>query len=479
MKQYGSEYFGLVSSTQQILVYFTIFEAGIGAASIQALYKSLADNDYKRTNAILITTKKFYNRAALLYSIGLIILAFVYPLILKGQISQQEVILLVLVMGTSGVVEFLIQGKYRVLLTADQKLSTLNNFICISQLVGLLIRVVLIVLGYDIVLVQASFTVVTIIRAVWISVYVRKKYKYINFTSDISDPINQRKAVIIQQLAGLVVYNTPTLFLTIFTDLKTVSLYAVYNFVFSSLYSILTYTFSVGVTASFGNLGSNKDLKSLQINYNIYEFGYYLLFTVIYTVTAVMIIPFVKLYTMGVDDIQYVNYKIAFLFIIIGLLNNIRVPMITMISAMGHFEQTKYRALTEAIINVSVSLLLVFFIGIYGVLVGTIVSFLYRTLDMIIYTNKNILNQTLLVTTKRIVVNISSASVVCFVVFNFMDNVGISINSWWNWILVSIMTTIFVGMFITITNCLVEPSTCKTIINKFLILKQKRKGLKI
>ncbi|MFA2841482.1 hypothetical protein AB1I77_08700 [Bacillus paranthracis] len=476
LKQYGSEYYGLVSSTQQILVYFTILEAGIGAAAIQALYKSLATNDIERTNAILVTTKKFFNRAALFYSIGLIILAIIYPLVLGGQIPPYEVVLLVVVMGLSGVIEFLIQGKYRVLLTADQKLSTLNIFIIISQLMGLIIRIILIKFEFNIVLVQASLTIVSIIRAFCISLYVRKKYKNVDYDNSVlPEPLNQRKAVILQQLAGLAVYNTPTLLLTLFTNLKVVSLYAVYNFVFSSLYSILTYTFSVGITASFGNLGTNKDLKKLQYIYKLYEFGYYILFTIVYAVTTIMIIPFVKLYTAGVEDIQYIDYKLAFLFVAIGLLNNIRVPMVTMVNAMGHFEQTKYRALAEAIINVSASLVLVFYFGIYGVLGGTIVSFLYRTLDMIIYTNKYILNQSISVTVKRIFINISSLIVSCFILFIGMNKFGILIDSWWDWMLVSMLVTIVIGIFILAANYMMEPATFRALITRVLTIRKKQK----
>src|SRR5690606_25922874 len=49
--------------------------------------------------------------------------------------------------------------------------------------------------------------------------------------------------------------------------------------------------------------------------------------------------------------------------------------------------------LAEAIINLIVSLILVNFIGLYGVLVGTIIALIYRTNDIIIYANKRILNR--------------------------------------------------------------------------------------
>ena len=49
------------------------------------------------------------------------------------------------------------------------------------------------------------------------------------------------------------------------------------------------------------------------------------------------------------------------------------------------------RSMIEAAINVIVSIAAVQFIGIYGVLLGTIAALLYRTNDFIIYANTKIL----------------------------------------------------------------------------------------
>ena len=69
------------------------------------------------------------------------------------------------------------------------------------------------------------------------------------------------------------------------------------------------------------------------------------------------------------------------------------------------FEETKWRSVLESIINVSVSLIAVRRLGIYGVLIGTIVALLYRTNDMIVYAAK-IMNRSAKTTYKRWFFNI-------------------------------------------------------------------------
>ena len=44
LTQYGSEINGLLTSVTNIYAYIAIVEAGVAAASCQALYKSIADN---------------------------------------------------------------------------------------------------------------------------------------------------------------------------------------------------------------------------------------------------------------------------------------------------------------------------------------------------------------------------------------------------------------------------------------------------
>ncbi len=53
----------------------------------------------------------------------------------------------------------------------------------------------------------------------------------------------------------------------------------------------------------------------------------------------------------------------------------------------GHAKQTAKRSLLEMSLNIIISVVLVQFIGIYGVLVGSFASLFYRANDMIIYTN--------------------------------------------------------------------------------------------
>ena len=67
LRFYGSEVNGLISPINQFFIYFSLVEAGLSGAAIYALYKPLADQNYKEINAIVAAAKKFYNQSGLIF----------------------------------------------------------------------------------------------------------------------------------------------------------------------------------------------------------------------------------------------------------------------------------------------------------------------------------------------------------------------------------------------------------------------------
>ena len=93
---YGSETNGLISSVNQVYTYVALLEAGIGTASLQALYKTIASNDHKETNAVLAATNHFYRRTGLWYLVAVCVLSVGFPFVIKSEIPKTTISLVVL-----------------------------------------------------------------------------------------------------------------------------------------------------------------------------------------------------------------------------------------------------------------------------------------------------------------------------------------------------------------------------------------------
>ena len=121
IENYGSEINGLLTSIAQVFTYLALLEAGIGTATTQALYEPVAKNDTDGINAIMSAASRFYKRTGTLYGIGVVIFAVVYPLVVPSSLNNMTVVLLIVLSGANGVLNYFFQAKYFSLLNAEGK----------------------------------------------------------------------------------------------------------------------------------------------------------------------------------------------------------------------------------------------------------------------------------------------------------------------------------------------------------------------
>ena len=69
------------SSVNQIFTYISLIEGGIGAATLQALYAPVANDEKKKINAYLSATSVYYNRIGVIYFILLAAIGIGYALV--------------------------------------------------------------------------------------------------------------------------------------------------------------------------------------------------------------------------------------------------------------------------------------------------------------------------------------------------------------------------------------------------------------
>ena len=384
---FGSEMNGLVSSIKQFINYLTLVEAGLAGACIYSLYKPLADKNYYEINRLLTSAKKFYNNSGMIFSILALVLACFFPCIVKdSSISNGTIICLVLILGINGSLEFFTMGKYRVLLTADQKSYIISYIQALGQIVNCIIIIIMSFKKFDIVLIQVVATTSYILRALLFRMYIRRNYRFIDFKiKEDKVVLHQRWDVLFHQIGAMVIFNSPIALITFFCSLVEVSIYSVFNMIFAGINGIIG-IFNNGLIASMGDIIARNDISNLQKVYREYECGYYMIITWMYSCAYILIIPFISIYTKGIQDVNYIRNDIAAVFFAVGILNALRTPQSTLVNASGHFKQTRYRALVEVIINIVASLVLVNYLGMLGVLLGGVCSYAYRTIDFIIYT---------------------------------------------------------------------------------------------
>lgn len=389
---YGSEVNGLLSSLSNFLICLNLFEAGVGTATLQALYRPVAESDWDSINGVLSATKHFYRKTGRWYLISLLVLSLVYPMIVSSELPYHTVCGAVFLSGIGNVISFYFQGRYNLLLRAEGKNYILTNLNMVVNVLVNLSKVVLIWLGADIVLILLAAFLIQCIYMVFILWYVKRNYRELNeqVTPNV-EAIGQKNFVLVHQIGELVFKNTDVMILTVFCGLKVVSVYSMFKMISANLDTLLS-IFMEGINFLLGQT-YQTDRERYKRMIDLTESMYSAISYAVYAVALFMYLPFMRLYTAGVTDINYVDGKLAVLFVATALLSHSRVPMVNTINYAGHFKQTLRPSIIETVINLVTSLIGVYFWGIYGVLLGTVVALLYRTNDIIIYANTKCLDR--------------------------------------------------------------------------------------
>ena len=465
LSTYGASIHGYTSTVSNIIGYVSLVTAGLAPAAVQAYYEALVKRDNRLISCVYNTVSRLYNKAGVLYFVSLFIVGIILQFFLCNQLSVIYIYALLFSSGLNGVIECFSYSRSRVLLLADQSLYYVIFVDSAAYLIRVILQVILIANSGSIILVMLIPTILAQLRAVCLQRIIRKRYQIDESVPPDDRLLAKRYHAFVHQITGLIVLNTDVVLLTIVGNLTQVSQYAIYNLVFTSFYSLLTNMFKNGTVASFGRLLFEKKDR-LKYVFSQFEFIYYIVVAIIYSCCGVLIMPFVRLYTAG-QEVKYDNSVIAILFLVIGILNNIRVPADTLITAAGHFKETQWRAILEAGINLFVSILLIKPFGIVGILLGTVISFTYRSVDIVIYTYKKILHERMTKCFIRIVRMLFIVSVCIFVCSIAVHYV--TINNWTRWFGASIITGIISMLLSVGINFIYEPKLLRDIVRDYIL----------
>ena len=375
--------------------------------------------------------------------------------------------LLVLVLGANGVIEFFTLSKYRVLLTASQKTYIISLSSIIYVILNTIIIVILANLGVNIVIVKAVAILAILIRSIILKTYVKRKYKYISYKEEPDyQSMDKRWSALFLQVLTAIQNGAPVVISTIFTSLKTVSVYSIYNMVMHGINGVLS-IFTSGLSASFGDVIARKEMVTLQKSYREFEFAYYTLITVIYSVSMVMILPFVRIYTEGVTDTNYMLPEIAFLIVLNGLLYNIKTPQGMLVISAGLYKETRVRTLIQALIIVILGIILAPIFGLTGILIASCLSNIYRDIDLIFYIPKHVTKIPAKETIKRVCIMLLNTILIvvpCVILIN------INASNYLQWAFYAVGVTLYAIIIVLINAILFDRVQLSSVLKRIKMM---------
>lgn len=387
---FGSKYNGITSSITQFLSCIALMKAGIGGVSRAALYKALANKDNEKISEIVKATQSFMNKVAFAFLGFIIVFSFLYSFFLSAEFEPLFTASLIIVISISTFGEYFLGFTYEVLLSADQKQYVFSVVRSVTTVLNTLVATILIYSGFGIRAVKLGSSLVFLINPIFIRTYARRKYNIDDNVEPDKNMLAQRWDAVGHELANFVNTNTDIMVLTVFSNVLFVSVYTIYNTVIVGIKKVIK-TFINGFGAAFGEMYARNEIQLMEENFRIYELIVFSMISVVFSVTTVMFVPYAKLYTIGVTDVEYAQPLFAYIITLAGAFGCIRTPYQDIVTVAGHYKQTRNGSFMEAIINICISIITVVKFGLVGVAIGTLVANLFRTIQYAVYMSKNIL----------------------------------------------------------------------------------------
>lgn len=428
LNAFGSNVNGLVNSITQFLGIISFLELGVGAVVQSALYKPLIEKKQDDVSKIIASANKFFRRIAQILLVYVITLIFFYPIFVSEDYGFAYIATLIVAISISSFAQYYFGIVNRLLLIADQRGYIQYNAQTIAVIGNTVVCYILIVLGCSIQVVKLTTSLIYLLQPFFIHLYVRKYYKINTKIKYDEEPIPQKWNGIAQHVAAVILDGTDTVVLTIFSTLADVSIYSVYYLVVKGVKQLFM-SMTNGITSLIGELWARQELSELRKTFGWTEWIIHTGTIFVFGVTAVLIVPFIKVYTLGIHDADYNQPLFATLIVSANAVHCLRLPYNIIILAAGHYKQTQNNYIIATALNIMISILAVKRWGLVGVAIGTLIAMSYQTMWMAWYDSKNIIEWPLMNFFKQIAID-SITVLICSIVSSLFPMHSVSYLGW-------------------------------------------------
>lgn len=428
LSAFGSEVNGLTNSITQFLAIISFMELGVGSVVKSSLYKPLAENSVDETSKVIASADQFFRRLAMILAIYVTILSVMYPFFANQNFGFAYTSSLIIIISIRSFAQYYFGIVNRLLITADQRGYIHYIVQTAAVIANTAVCCILIEFNWSIHIVKLATSVIYLLQPFGIYLYVRKNYTINRKIKYEGEPIKQKWNGMAQHVAAVVLNHTDTVVLTMFATMSDVSIYSVYFLVVKGVKQLFL-SMTNGIQSLIGELWAKQELKELIKTFAWVEWVIHTGTVYVFGVTAVLIVPFIQVYTKGVNDANYVQPLFAILLTAAHAGHCLRLPYNIVILAGGHYKETQSNYIIAAVINIIISVAIVSKWGLIGVAIGTLAAMLYQTIWMAYYDSRNLIQWPLKYFIKQLFVD-CVAVVLIYIAGNMFTMINISYIAW-------------------------------------------------
>ena len=373
----GSTYLGLDGLFSNILTVLSLTELGVGTAITYSLYRPLAEKDHEKLKSLMFVFKKVYTIIGIIiFGIGFLLTPFLSFFINDmPDIKGLEFIYALYVTNTA--VSYFFSYK-RNLILADQNrhIETIYRY---GFYIGMnIIQIIYLLISHDYFGYLIIQVIMTILSNWALSSKADKMYPFLKEKNvkklskkEKREIVKNTKGLMIQKVGNVVVNSNDNIIISKFVNLASVGLYSNYRLVTYAL-SIVINQLYTNLTPGIGNFFIDQD-ESRRIE--LFKKSNFITFWLSYFCSICLIVLFNDFIYMFAGKEYIFSLSVVFIIVFNFYFTVMRKVVISFREAAGLFYKDRYRTIVEVISNLVISIILAKYLGVFGVFIGTAISY--------------------------------------------------------------------------------------------------------
>ena len=372
----GTEYLGLNGLFKSLLMFLNLAELGVGSAMVFSMYKPIAEDDGPEICALLRLYRTLYRIIGLaIAAVGLLLIPVLRSLIKDDLPGGMNLYVLYLMNLGNTVLTYWLFAYKGSLLQAHQRRDVISKVSLGVRLGEYVLKILILVFTRNYYLYLAVQLLCQIVINVLIALFASKMYpRYVPAgklpKEKTLDIFRRVRDLFTSKLSATVFDSADTLVISAFMGLSALALYQNYYFIITALRMMLV----VILNACMAGVGNKLVMESKEANYRDLE-RISLLFCWLLGVSSSMLLclyqPFMQIW-MGEDNMLTIGFVFCFVVYYYSMGANKLLNMFK--DSAGIWKTDRWRPLTAALVNLTLNLATVQWLGLYGVLLSSVIS---------------------------------------------------------------------------------------------------------
>ncbi len=386
MYELGAKYLGLNSLFTSVLHVLNLAELGIGSAMVFSMYRPIVEDNADKIKAYMRLYKIYYRIIGCVILVcGLFLTPFI-PKLISGAIPENiNIYILYLLNLLATVLSYWLFSYRKSIFQAHQRNDIVSKVTLVTDTIKYVVQILVLILFHNYYYFVITILFTQALNNIATAILSQKIYPQYSPEGKLEPEevknLNRRiRDLFTSRLGGTVVTSVDTIVISAFLGLEILAKYQNYYYIMNAVIGFMTIIHS-SIVAGVGNSLFVKSQEQNKKEFHTFTYLIAWLSSICISCFLVLYQPFMKIW-MGSE--MQLSYGMVILFCIYFWTLEI-VKMISVYKdAAGIWHRDRYRPLVASIVNLCLNLLLVRSIGLYGIVLSTIISVVMISIPWIV-----------------------------------------------------------------------------------------------